>query len=133
MISTVPTVPARAAVNSQLPALAAEGAPGVVVGSEEAAMSLSSVDAAKSVSTSTERGVAWSGVSGPIVGWAATGAAGSGVAVSRADTEGVGQVLHLGSDLGKIGVHPHSARPAGIHLSVEALPANVRRHGYLHG
>ena len=63
MISTVPTVPARAAVNSQLPALAAEGAPGVVVGSEEAAMSLSSVDAAKSVSTSTERGAARSGVS----------------------------------------------------------------------
>jgi len=69
-------------------ALAAEGTSAVAGGTEEAAMSLS-VDAAKSISTSTERGVARFGASESIVGWAATGAAGTAVAASRARTEAV--------------------------------------------
>src|ERR1700722_683630 len=56
--SAISTVPARAVVNSQSFASATEGEPGVVDGEDEAAMSFSSVDAAKSISTSTERGVA---------------------------------------------------------------------------
>ena len=70
-------------------ALAVGGASGVVGDTEEAAMSLSGVDAAKSISTLTERGVAWSGVSESIVGSAAMGAAGTGVAASTARTEAV--------------------------------------------
>ncbi len=85
--SAISAVPARATVDSRSFASATEGAPGVVDGTDESAMSLSSVDAAKSISTSTERGVAWSAVGGSMVGWAAMGAAGAGVAASRAGTE----------------------------------------------
>ena len=50
---------------------------------------------------------------------------------SRAHTKGMGQVLHLGSHLGKVCLHANTARPSRIHLSVEALPADVRGHRHL--
>jgi hypothetical protein len=87
--SAISTVPAQAAVDSQLSALAAAGTSGVAGGTEEAAISLSSVDAANSVSTSTERGAARSGVSGSIAGWAAMGAADTAIAASRARADAV--------------------------------------------
>ena len=50
---------------------------------------------------------------------------------SRAYAEGVGQVLQLERDLGAVGVHADSARPARVHVSLEALPADVCGHGNL--
>jgi hypothetical protein len=87
--SAISTVPAQAAVDPPLSALAAAGTSGVVGGAEEAAMSLSGVDAAKSISTLTERGAARSGVSGSIVGWAAMAASRTGITGSRVGTEAV--------------------------------------------
>ena len=87
--SAINAVPAPAAISSQSFAPATVVAPGAVGGTEGASMSLSSADAAKSISTSTERGVAWSGLSGSIVGGAATGAASTRVTASRAGTEAV--------------------------------------------
>jgi hypothetical protein len=60
--STMSNIPTRAAINPQSSRLATEGASGVGGGIEEAGVSWSSVDAAKSVSTSTEGRVARSGV-----------------------------------------------------------------------
>jgi hypothetical protein len=51
---------------------------------------------------------------------------------SRAHAKSLGPVLHLGSHLGTVCLHTDSARPARIHLPLQALPADVCRHRHLH-
>ena len=52
--------------------------------------------------------------------------------IRDAHAKSVGPVLYLGSHLGTVRLHAHSARPARIHLPLQALPPDVCGHGHLH-